>query len=430
MTMTSHLPAKKKATAKNGNGTPVNLGFEQQHRAASRNVRGPSKLNKPRLMISYCHADKRQAEDVAKKFSSKFEVLIDRRNFVLSRSTRPEMERLVGEADLVLVLLSPDSVVSKGVLFELRCALQREKDELRKVLFAAMIRKCKPMLEWPSERLYANLHSDASSEFRKLMGSMTNASKRALPKAKATWNSDQLREAALASMSECGFVVRQNIKVLRRLDEHEDDTLSAKMVTLDNIRYYSAYLVTYLEWALFFYFPQIALNGRRESMFAHDRFGTRSQVDARLGGYIMYSKQDRNAKKEPMLHDVIRVVKRHKKVVDVILSPHSIGRRFAQTGDVQTLSWPKVKGVMFFHRQHPYVAATALPLFSAPSLGNLQDLRGAIRCLKAALRVELAQNGATSSTWHFLEPRLRWRSLGHAGGVGEKGGMGSGKKNA
>jgi hypothetical protein len=111
-------------------------------------------------MISYGHANKTKAQEISGLLEAEFEILIDENYVELSRSTKPEMKRMVGEADVVLALLSPASVKSSAVRHGVHCSIKRESEEQRTILFAGMIESTKPMPEWDSARLYANLHSN------------------------------------------------------------------------------------------------------------------------------------------------------------------------------------------------------------------------------------------------------------------------------
>ena len=404
------MPQKKKSDAKSGTSTAA---IERKLRTTANRMSGDTDTKRPKLMVSYCHLDKDQAEEIATRLSAHFDILIDKNYFELSRSTRPEMKRMVGDADVVLVLLTPDSVGSDAVRFEVSCALAREQIELRKVLFGAMIRKCSSMPEWPDERLWANLHSDYKSEYRKLIRSLIGASKKALPKATAAFDSCELHDLAVDLISQSGFTLRERIQVLGYSDELPDNALAAQVLNTDNYCYFSSVVATYLGWTILLYFPQIALNGRWESRFAHDRFAIRVQIDSRLGGYTSYKIEHPRGKKEPKLEELIQVFKRNPKVIDVVLSPHSIGRKFASSGNLQSLTWQSSKAALFFHSQHSSVGPTSLPVFIAPLVRNASDLKDSIRCLKAALRIELNRRSNTPSKWHFVEVdyRSRWRSI-------------------
>jgi hypothetical protein len=78
---------------------------------------------KPKLMIGHCHANKARAQEIRGLLDDAFDILIDENYFEFSRSTKPEMKRMVTDAHVVLALLSPDSVKSAAVRYEVRCEL-------------------------------------------------------------------------------------------------------------------------------------------------------------------------------------------------------------------------------------------------------------------------------------------------------------------
>lgn len=241
---------------------------------------------KPKLMISYCHANKTKAQEIRGQLEAQFEILIDENYFELSRSTKPEMKRMVGDADVVLVLLSPDSVKSGAVRYEVSCVLVRESEEQRTILFAGMIEPCKPMPEWDSTRLYANLHTGFDKQFPKLKRSLLKAAGKALPRATAIPDSEALIELLKHSLASMGFNVRGEVEMISRRSDLPDNPLSATMFNLDGVKHFSVFVATWLTWSCFFYVPKQAIAGRGERTFAHERFGVRSQIGARLGGYL------------------------------------------------------------------------------------------------------------------------------------------------
>ncbi len=279
--------------------------------------------SKSKLMISYSHSDRKEADSIRDQLSEKFEILIDQDYFALSSSTRPEMKRMVDDADVVLVLMSPDSVSSTAVRFEVQCALNRESDEKRKVLFAAMIRRCSPMPEWDGDRLWANLHSDYATEFRKLKRNLIVACKKAVPKATHVPNSDALYKLALTAIPTSGFVLKGEIELVRRGDELPDNPLSASMLNVDGYRYFSACVATYLDWTMLLYFPRTTPNGGfKDSLFSYERFGTRQQISARLEGYI--SRLHEGASHSEPEDFLIKAFRRSPKIMDVVLSPYVV----------------------------------------------------------------------------------------------------------
>ena len=340
---------------------------------------------------------------------------MDREYFDLSETTRSEMKRMVGDADVVLMLLSPAAIASDGVRFEMQCALTREQGELRKILFAAKLRRCSPMRGWPADRLWANLHSEYNSEFRKLERSLLAASRKALPKPVQIQNSDGLYQVAIDTISASGFLFRGNIELLRRADEASDNPLAVHVVNVDGARNYSAFIATYNGWTIMFYIPAVTTTGRlREDLFSHERFGTRAQIGARLGSYLSHRREHPEAPKEHAPEELAKIFKRNKKVIDVILSPHSVGRGFSQRYDLQVLRWPSTRAALFYHPRHDAVGPMSLPVFIAPFLGKSENVVDALRCLKSVLRMGTIRAPGELGRWKFLMPSRfpRSRRLG------------------
>ncbi|WP_035357739.1 toll/interleukin-1 receptor domain-containing protein [Edaphobacter aggregans] len=246
--------------------------------------------DKPKLMISYCHANKAEAQKIRTLLDVSFQILMDQDYFELSKSTKPEMKRMVGDADVVLVLLSQASVVSKAVRYEVTCALARESTEQRKILFAGMIDPCTPMPEWDSTRLYANLCSNFDKEFSKLKRSLQVASAKALPKATAILDSRALGQLAKASVERTGFKVHGEVELIARNKELPDNPLSTRIPNIDGLRRFSVFIATLGTWTCFFYMPNQPMVGRLERTFAIERWTIRTLLAARLGGYLAHRK--------------------------------------------------------------------------------------------------------------------------------------------
>lgn len=355
---------------------------------------------KPKLMISYCHADKTEATRIRNLLNAAFEILIDEDYFQLSRSTKPEMKRMVGDADLVLVLLSPDSVKSSAVRYEVSCALAREAEEQRTILFAGMIDRCKPMPEWDATRLYANLHSNFAKDLPKLKRSLAAAARKALPRATAIPDSQALDHLARASLTGAGFKMRGDVEMLSRTAELPDNPFSARLLNLDNVRHFSVFLATFGTWTCFFYVPKHALVGKSERLFAFERSGVRSSIAARLHGYLSQAKRSRA--KSPQEETLIRLFRRFPRQIDVILSPYSVATSYVKAFDVKILSWPGTKVALFYQTDSPYAGVAILPILVAPGITNREKLSDAVRALQSALRVELRAHHATEEKWSFL----------------------------
>lgn len=355
---------------------------------------------KPKLMISYCHANKKKAQEILAQFDPQFEILIDENYFELSRSTKPEMKRMVGDADVVLVLLSPDSVKSSAVRYEVSCALARESEEQRTVLFAGMIEPCKPMPEWDSTRLYANLHTGFAKQFPKLKRSLLKAAGKALPRATAIPDSEALIELLKHSFASMGFNARGEVEMISRRSDRPDNPLSATMFNLDGVKHFSVFVATCLKWSCFFYVPKQAIAGRSERTFAHERFGVRSQIGARFGGYL--ANPDRRTSDSAETEKLIRLFRRFPQQIDVIISPYSVATSYVRKFDVKTLSWPGTRAVVFYRTDGPDAGIATLPLFVGGAITNRETLSDALRALRAALRLELRTHGAVPEKWGFL----------------------------
>ena len=235
---------------------------------------------KSKLMISYCHANEAEAQKIADMLKGSFEILIDENYFRLSRSTQPEMKRMVGDADVVLVLLSPASVASNPVRYEVKCALARELDEQRKIVFAAMIEHCAPMPEWDSTRLYARLHSDFQREFARLKRSLLAAAAKALPRATTIPDSDTLIQLAKESITASRFNIIGDVDIRPYDADRSDDFFSLNLLNIDRISYFSAFIATCGTWTcFFFYIPRVAILGKMK-----ERLGSISSPCGRLWG--------------------------------------------------------------------------------------------------------------------------------------------------
>jgi hypothetical protein len=355
---------------------------------------------KPKLMISYCHVNKSEARRLHERLDSSFEILIDENYFELSRSTKPEMKRMVGDADVVLVLLSPVSVASKAVRYEVKCALERESEEQRKILFAAMIEACEPMPEWDSRRLYANLHSAFSTEFTKLKRNLSSAARKALPRATAVPDSESLIDLARISTKSAGFEIRGDVEINSRGTDLPDNPLSARLLNVDGHRFFSTFIATFGKWTCFFYIPKQAIAGKTERLFAFERFSLRSQVAARFGGYLANGHRRPNL---PEIEGYIKLFRRFPKQIDVIVSPYSVANSYIKKFDVKMLSWAGTKAALFYKTNPQYAGVASLPVFIAPAITNQEMLADALRALKSALRLELKSHGAAEERWGFLQ---------------------------
>jgi hypothetical protein len=182
---------------------------------------------------------------------------------------------------------------------------------------------------------------------------------------------------------------------------------------VDGYRYFSACVATYLDWTILFYFPRITPNGGfKDSLFSHERFGTREQISARLGGYI--SRLHEGALHSEPEDSLIKVFRRSPKIIDVVLSPHVVRPSYFNRFNLETITWKNTRVKIFYHPERNSAGVMSLPLFVSPQLQNIENLQDSFRFLKHALRKEMDQLAKVAvSKWSFLniDYRARQRSL-------------------
>jgi hypothetical protein len=351
-------------------------------------------------MISYCHANKAQAQEIRSLLDASFDILIDEDYFQLSKSTHPEMKRMVGDADVVLLLLSPASVASKAVRFEVRCALARESQEQRRIIFAGMVEKCAPMPEWDSTRLYANLHLNFSKGFAKLKRSLLAGAAKALPKATSIPDSDALAQLVKEMIAKSGFKIAGDVDAKPYGSDASDNYLSVGLLNIDRVTNFSAFIATLGTWTCFFYIPKMALVGKNERAFAINRSSIRSQIGVSLAGYLAHA-ESRHLHIE-QAEGLIKLFRRFPRQIDVIISSHQVGTAHLRAIDVRTLTWSGTKASAYFKSDSPYAGNAVLPIFFAPRVTNHEMLSDALRALRSALLVELRSHAAVEGRWIFL----------------------------
>lgn len=360
----------------------------------------------PTVMISYSHRDTVHMERIKRELrEAGFQVLVDQDQFSLSYSTTPEMNRLVDTANLLLILMSPDSIASKAVRHEVKRGLKREYVEHRKIVFAAMVRPCSHRIAgWPKDRLWCCLYSDYDKSFRKLVRNLHFSAKSVVPLAQALPTC-----ADLATTME-GLLIKDGIRVPRKLEffsrfgpKFEDDPARGAIalpITYDRL-VGPAFISTYRDWMLFWHFPKVALTSRTLLCFSEALFVARALLDARIGGYM--HRPDRKVR-EPWTEDLVRLARRHRRLMDVVVSPHPISPTNYIRENLALLKWQRLKPFLIYHKTEIYSHWHSLPVFFVPRSQTIADLHTALRFLKAVIRVEVPRLRIPTAPWNFLEP--------------------------
>ena len=198
------------------------------------------------------------------------------------------MNRLVDAANLLLVLMSPDSIASKAVRHEVKRGLKREYVEHRKIVFAAKVRPCSRVIAgWPEDRLWCCLYGDYDKSFKKLVRNLHFAAQSVVPLAQTF----PTRADSAATME--ALLVKDGMRILRKLEffsrfgpELEDDPargVIALPTTYDQV-VGPAFISSYRNWMLFWHFPKVALTSRTLPCFSEALFLARELLDAKIGG--------------------------------------------------------------------------------------------------------------------------------------------------
>jgi hypothetical protein len=360
---------------------------------------------KPTVMISYSHRDATHMRRIKQELTeSGFEVLVDEERFSLSYSTKPEMDRLVDTANLLVVLLSPDSVASKPVRHELRRGLDREKVEHRKIVFAAKVRSCSRVIAgWPEDRLWANLYNDYEKAFRRLVQSLRKAAKSVVPLAHTSQTPEELASRAEAFLQGDGMKIYARIVFFSRFGPKLEDDPERRIIAIPTTNPQEVgpcFFLPYRNWTLFFHFPR----AKSTLSLTEPLIVAKHLLDAKIAGYL--SRPDRKHR-DTWLEELVGVARRHRLLMDVVVSPHPIARARYVRQNLALLEWKREKPFLVYHRTSIYSQFHSLPVFFAPKTQTTDDLHTLLRLLKATIRVEVPRLKIMAKQWDFLDPLLQ-----------------------
>lgn len=361
---------------------------------------------KPSVMISYSHRDLTHMQAIKQGLTKAgFDVLVDEDQFSLSYSTTPEMNRLVDTADLLLVLLSPDSVASKPVQHEVARGLRREIVEQRKVVFAAKVRPCARLIRgWPEDRLYINLCSNSKTLFERLVRNLRRAAKAVVPLAETLPTAADLADFAETLLERSGMRMLGRVGFFSRFGPTVNDDPARRIIALpiSNAQFAGpAFFCTYRGWTLFWHFPKSPLVFRAYYDLTEVLFA-KCLVAARIGGYLANHKIS-----DPQMEELARMARRHPRVMDVVVSPYPIPQTHYARHNLALLKWPREQPFLVYHRTHAYSPWHSLPTFFAPKTQTVGDLHTVFRFLKAVIRVEVPRLQVPAERWMFMDDTLR-----------------------
>lgn len=359
-------------------------------------------------MISYSHRDAAQMRQMKQELTEAgFEVLVDEERFSLSYSTKPEMERLVDAANMLVVLFSPDSIASKPVQYELRRGLNREKVEHRKIVFAAKVRPCSRVIAgWPEDRLCATLYKDYDKASTTLVRNLRNAAKFVVPLAHTFPTPEELASGAEALLEQDGMHIYGRIVFFSRFGPKLEDDPGRRIIAVPTTNPQEVgpcFFLPHRNWMLFFHFPRAASSLRRPSL-TEPLILAKGLLDAKIEGYL--SRPDREDR-DTWMEELARVARRHRYLMDVVVSPHAIARTQYVRQNLAILDWERKKPFLIYHHRDIYSQWHSLPVFFAPKTQTTDDLHTVLRLLKAVIRVEVPRLGILAKQWDFLDPSLK-----------------------
>jgi TIR domain-containing protein len=366
----------------------------------------PSVKTKPTVMISYSHRDAVHMEQIKQGLKKAgFEVLVDQDQFSLSYSTKSEMNRLVDAANVLLVLLSPDSVASKPVQHELKRGFKREQVEHRKIVFAAKVRPVSRVIPaWPEERLWISLYSNFKKSFERLVQNLRRAAESAVPLAQTLPTADELANRTESLLEDEGIRIRGRLLFYSRFGPRLEDDPARRIMALptsfDQL-VGPAFFCTHRGWTLFWHFPRPVLAFRTFSYFSEELMA-KSLVSARVGGYMNHRKI-----RDSWMEELTRIAKRHPRLMDVVVSPHAIAQAHYLRHNLALLKWPRQQPFLVYHQTNDYSPWHSLPTFFGPKTQTMGDLHTVLRLLKAVIRVEIPRLQIPAARWNHMDMRLR-----------------------
>jgi len=327
-----------------------------------------------------------------------FDVLVDKDKFSLSHSTLPEMNRLVDAANLLVVLLSPDSIASKPVQHELKRGLKREQIEHRKIVFAAKVRSFSRRIPgWPEDRLWISLYPDFKKPFKRLVRNLRRAALSVVPLAQTSPTTEELAKEAERLLEEDGIRVRGNMIFYSRFGSAVADDPSRRIIALptSNVDFAGpAFFCMYQGWTLFWHFPKTVLSFRAVSYLAEELLLAKTLLDIKMVAT--------GPGKDLWLRDLARLAKRNASLMDVVLSPHAISQAHYARHNLAFLKWPKQKPFLVYDKTRVDSPWHSLPTFFAPNTRTMGDLHTVLRLLKSVIRVEVPRLHIPSYQWPSL----------------------------
>ena len=359
-------------------------------------------------MISYSHRDVTQMEKIKVGLTKAgFVVLVDQDQFSLSFSTRPEMNRLVDAADLLLVLFSPDSVASEPVQHEVKRGLKRERVEHRKIVFAAKVRPCSRVIAgWPEDRLWISLYGNFKKPFERLVRNLRRAAEFVVPLGQTPPCPEELATRTEKLLEAGGMRIHGRIGFYSRFGTPAEDDPRHRIMATPTSCYHivgPAFFCTFRGWTLFWHFPKLPLTFPTLAAFS-EALMVKSLVGARIDGY--FSHPGRKGR-DGWIEELGRLAKRHPRLMDVVVSPHAIAQAHYVRHNLVLLKWPREHPFLVYHRTQNYSLWHSLPTFFAPKTQTMEDLHTVVRLLKAVIQVEVPRLLIPADRWIFMDPGLR-----------------------
>lgn len=129
----------------------------------------------PKIMISYSHKNAKDARRLATDLQEeKFNVWLDEKEVLIGDSIHTKVEEGVTDCDYLIVLFSPDSIVSSWVKEEMNAARSREKESHRVILLPVALAGVNT-LELPTlikDRKFAEISPKYETGFQEIVKSI------------------------------------------------------------------------------------------------------------------------------------------------------------------------------------------------------------------------------------------------------------------
>jgi len=133
-------------------------------------------------------------------------------------------------------------------------------------------------------------------------------------------------------------------------------------------------------------------------------FLVRHFLDVRIEGYL--HRPDCKIR-DPWMADLARLARRHRRLMDVVVSPHAIAHSHYARHNLALLEWQRQKPFLVYHQTDVYSPWHYLPVFFAPKTQTIGDLHAVLRLLKAVIRVEVPRLQIPAARWNFLDRSVR-----------------------